>query len=187
LWCMLSVSPRRSAPQRAETEAGPRCVSWRREVREWMRSALYIARLPLLRLTHICPYTELCQHVWSKKLTYTIVCDDEQFYKTVETAARMNMTVFCDVARCSLVECEVPSSHGGEYEAQNLLGCTAVFLIVCWPTFQSYVRPDDGGSTDLWNVGRHTIKNTAVHPRRLSASNSPPWELEISHNFSIGF
>jgi hypothetical protein len=65
-----------------------------------------------------------------------IVCDDEQFYKTVETAVRMNMTVFCDVARCSLVEYEVPSSHGGEYEAQNLLGCTAVFLIECRPTFQ---------------------------------------------------
>jgi hypothetical protein len=25
--------------------------------------------------------------------------------------------------------CEISSSHGGEYEAQNLLGCTAVFLI----------------------------------------------------------
>jgi hypothetical protein len=24
--------------------------------------------------------------------------------------------------------CEISSSHGGEYEAQNLLGCTAVFL-----------------------------------------------------------
>jgi hypothetical protein len=27
-------------------------------------------------------------------------------------------------------------------------------------------RPD-GGSTDLWNVSRHSIKNTAVHPRWL--------------------
>jgi hypothetical protein len=25
--------------------------------------------------------------------------------------------------------CEISSSHGGEYEAQNLLGYTAVFLI----------------------------------------------------------
>jgi hypothetical protein len=25
--------------------------------------------------------------------------------------------------------CEISSSHGGEYEAQNLLGCTAMFLI----------------------------------------------------------
>jgi hypothetical protein len=28
-----------------------------------------------------------------------------------------------------LTTCEISSSHGGEYEAQNLLGCTAVFLI----------------------------------------------------------
>jgi hypothetical protein len=33
-------------------------------------------------------------------------------------------------------------------------------------------RPDDGVSTHLWNVGRHLIKNTAVHPRRLWASAS---------------
>jgi hypothetical protein len=36
---------------------------------------------------------------------------------------------------------EISSSHGGEYEAQNLLGCTAVFLIECRPTFQRYVLP----------------------------------------------
>jgi hypothetical protein len=29
--------------------------------------------------------------------------------------------------------CEISSSHGDEYEAQNLLGCTAVFLIECRP------------------------------------------------------
>jgi hypothetical protein len=28
---------------------------------------------------------------------------------------------------------EISSSHGSEYEAQNLLGCTAVFLIECRP------------------------------------------------------
>jgi hypothetical protein len=31
-------------------------------------------------------------------------------------------------------------------------------------------RPDDGGSTYIWNAGRHSIKNTAVHPRRFWAS-----------------
>jgi hypothetical protein len=36
---------------------------------------------------------------------------------------------------------EISSSHGGEYEAQNLLGCTAVFLIECRPTFQRCVLP----------------------------------------------
>jgi hypothetical protein len=32
-------------------------------------------------------------------------------------------------------------SKGQKYEAQNLLGCTAVFLIECRPTFQGYVLP----------------------------------------------
>jgi hypothetical protein len=41
-------------------------------------------------------------------------------------------------------------------------------------------RPDDRGSTHLWNVGRHPIKNMAVHPRRLWTSYSPQWEPEIS-------
>jgi hypothetical protein len=35
--------------------------------------------------------------------------------------------------------------------------------------FRSH-RPDDGGSTHLWNVGRHRIENTAVHPRRIWTS-----------------
>jgi hypothetical protein len=40
-------------------------------------------------------------------------------------------------------------------------------------------RPEDGGSTHLWNVGRHPTKNMAVHPRRFWASYLTPWELEI--------
>jgi hypothetical protein len=36
---------------------------------------------------------------------------------------------------------EILSSHGGEYEGQNLLGCTAVSLIEYRPTFQRYVLP----------------------------------------------
>jgi hypothetical protein len=35
-------------------------------------------------------------------------------------------------------------------------------------------------STNSWNVGQYSVKNTAVHPRRFWASCSPPWELEIS-------
>jgi hypothetical protein len=38
-----------------------------------------------------------------------------------------------------IIDCEISNSHGGEYEAQNLLGCTAVFLIDCRPTFQRCV------------------------------------------------
>jgi hypothetical protein len=39
------------------------------------------------------------------------------------------------------MKCQISSSHGGENEAQNLLGCTAVFLIECRSTFQRYVLP----------------------------------------------
>jgi hypothetical protein len=42
-------------------------------------------------------------------------------------------------------------------------------------------RPDDGGSTYFWNVGRRLFY-TAVHPRiQIWTSYSPPWELETSH------
>jgi hypothetical protein len=65
----------------------------------------------------------------------------------------------------------------------------------CWlrkcrnPTDVSEVRtasiraathcPDGRVSTHLWNVGKHVFDYTAVHPRRLSTSYSPPWEPEI--------
>jgi hypothetical protein len=39
------------------------------------------------------------------------------------------------------VSSEISSSHGSEYEAQYLLGCTAMFLIECRQTFQKYVLP----------------------------------------------
>jgi hypothetical protein len=45
----------------------------------------------------------------------------------------------------SVQECEISSSHGGEYEAQNPLGCTAVLLIEFRPTFQRYVLPPSSG------------------------------------------
>jgi hypothetical protein len=54
------------------------------------------------------------------------------------------------------------------WRVQSLLACTAVFLIGRRPTFQRCVRHDAGGSTHLWNVGRHPIKNTAVHSGRLN-------------------
>jgi hypothetical protein len=40
---------------------------------------------------------------------------------------------------------EISSSHEGEYEAQNLLGCTAMFLIEFRPTFRRYQLPPTSG------------------------------------------
>jgi hypothetical protein len=42
-------------------------------------------------------------------------------------------------------------------------------------------RPDDGGSTHVWNVGLLQRENTTLHHRRLSSAYSPPWEHEVSH------
>jgi hypothetical protein len=47
---------------------------------------------------------------------------------------------------------EISSSHGGEYEAENLLGCTAVFLIKCRPTFQRYVLLPSSGRDKISEI-----------------------------------
>jgi hypothetical protein len=48
-------------------------------------------------------------------------------------------------------------------------------------------RPDAGGNTYLWNVGRQLFY-TAVHPRKqIWTSYSPPWELEISDTYYTCF
>jgi hypothetical protein len=40
-------------------------------------------------------------------------------------------------------------------------------------------RPDDGGSKDLWNVGKLLPEYTVLQPRRQPSSCSPPWEPQI--------
>jgi hypothetical protein len=49
--------------------------------------------------------------------------------------------------------------------------------------------PDEGGSTYLWNVGQHSIKNKAVHPRRLSfiLAAVRTWNLTKQQLFSPSF
>jgi hypothetical protein len=49
----------------------------------------------------------------------------------------------------NLHECDISSSHGKEYEAQNLLGCIAVFLTECRLTFQRYVLPPSSGRSHI--------------------------------------
>jgi hypothetical protein len=39
--------------------------------------------------------------------------------------------------------------------------------------------PDDGGSDNLWNVGKLIPVNTALQPRRQPSSYSQPWEPQI--------
>jgi hypothetical protein len=54
------------------------------------------------------------------------------------------------------------------------------YILAAVRTWNLTHRPDDGGSTYLWNVGRQLFY-TAVYPRRqFWTTYSPPWELEIS-------
>jgi hypothetical protein len=40
-------------------------------------------------------------------------------------------------------------------------------------------RPDDGGSTDLWNVSKLTPVCMALQPRKRPSSYSPLWEPQV--------
>jgi hypothetical protein len=56
------------------------------------------------------------------------------------------------------------------FEDCCLLGCSTVI---------AGDRPDDGGSKDLWNVGKLLLDYTVLEPRRQPSSYSPPWEPQI--------
>jgi hypothetical protein len=74
-----------------------------------------------------------------------MICSVNALFSTTKT-------IFLHLQTVRAVRFQVLS--GGECEVQSLLGCTAVFLIGCRPTFQRCVLPpssgpDDGGSTHL--------------------------------------
>jgi hypothetical protein len=61
--------------------------------------------------------------------------------------------------------CEISSSHGGEYEAKNLLGCTAVFLNDCHPMFQRYVLPPSSLITMMMEAARTSETSVDIQLR----------------------
>jgi hypothetical protein len=64
------------------------------------------------------------------------------------TRTRFRFVAFTGSTVMQISACEISGSQGGEYEAQNILGCTAVFLIGCRPTFQRCVLlPSSGPSS----------------------------------------
>jgi hypothetical protein len=79
--------------------------------------------------------------------------------------------------------CELSSSHGGGYEAQNLLGYTAMFLIGCRPTFQRCVQPPSSGwlMTEAARTSETSVdiqlRTKAVHPRRFWALYEAIWRV----------
>jgi hypothetical protein len=74
-------------------------------------------------------------------------------FKSTELSYNMNIQHVINKFACehtcesykAILHCEITSSHVGEYEAQNLLGCTAMFLTECRPTFQRCVLPPSSG------------------------------------------
>jgi hypothetical protein len=101
------------------------------------------------------------------------------------------MTVFLDVAPCSLVEVFRHFRGACWLHHQGLLitlmmktastSETSVNFYQRWlrPHARLTHRPDDGGSKDLWNVGKRLPDYTALQPRRQPSSYSPPWEPQI--------
>jgi hypothetical protein len=69
----------------------------------------------------------------------------------VLTAVSTKMAVFWVVAPCSLVEVYLR------------------FRGPCCLHHYGYYRPDDGGSKDLWNIGKLLPDYTALQPRRQSS------------------
>jgi hypothetical protein len=56
--------------------------------------------------------------------------------KRLKTTGLNNVQFLRDLMVSSMRLCEISSSHSGEYEAQSVLGFTAMFLIRCQPTFK---------------------------------------------------
>jgi hypothetical protein len=77
----------------------------------------------------------------------------------------LKMTVFWDVAPCSLVE----------FYRRFRGACCLQY------------RPDDGGSKHIWNVGKRLPDYAAQQPRRQPSSYLPPWEHKISLSEKILF
>jgi hypothetical protein len=98
--------------------------------------------------TYLPLYRSLIPHfIWGKRQGVLITLTYNTFQNGVYN---LGIPVY-SASKTSCIQCEISSSHGGEYDVQNcLLGCTAVY---------------DGGSTYLWNIVRQLFY-TAVHPRK---------------------
>jgi hypothetical protein len=93
----------------------------------------------------------LCQRVHFR-ISATFQC------RCVKRVTSLEVLLHTTTAHCvnEILLCEISSSHGGEYEAQNLLECTAVFE--CRPTFQLITRQYIPEDSELRNCIRFYTK-----------------------------
>jgi hypothetical protein len=94
------------------------------------------------------------------------------------------------ISRPNKYKMEVTHYQCKSSASSNLLPVMAVFWVVALCSlvevyqrfrgpFCLHHRPDDGGSKNLWNVGKLLQDYTALQPRRQPSSYSPPWESQI--------
>jgi hypothetical protein len=105
----------------------------------------------------------LCSFITQKLIfrsTFMLCCLFDDADSRLVCIVRIKLRVFWDVVPCSHVEVD---------------RCFRVAYCL------HRHRHDEGGSTPLCNVGQLQRDYTALHPRRLYTSYSPPWEPEISH------
>jgi hypothetical protein len=97
-------------------------------------------------------------------------------------------------ALCSLqvslwLQLHVPSCNGSlivislQMESKYRFRATAIFVAVFWVVVACRlvwnIRPDDGGSKELWNLRELTPVCTELRPRIEPSSYWPPWETQI--------
>jgi hypothetical protein len=103
--------------------------------------------------------------LWRFMTVFTIACHSSSLSRWIQSILwrsllMLKFRVFWNVLPCSQIDVD-----------RHLRGACCLY----------HQRPDDGGSTHLWNVSRHRYENTAVHSKRLWTSYSLPWEPEILH------
>jgi hypothetical protein len=137
----------------------------RTEYQKWMTNNC-IAGIPRVKLgnsraTQLTGQPDACKalrlHVHDR-YTNGVSWIGSRLKKKCVKYSRIWKAVFWVVAPCSLVE---------------------VYQRFRGPCCLQPHRPDDGGSKDLWNVGKLLPDYTALQPRRQPSSNSPSWEPQI--------
>jgi hypothetical protein len=78
---------------------------------------------------------------------------------------------------------EISGSHGGEDEADILLGYSAVYSRRSWPTFQRLLPPSSGWH--IRNVDQFLPEYMTQCPSRHPCSYPTPWEPEVSQSVAL--
>jgi hypothetical protein len=127
-----------------------------------LRTALKRSQLDLPIQRGLQYSTSLTAFCTNSKLWGTLIFSRPMRFQVLTAASMMFRIVFWDVQPCTIM---VDRRFRGAYCLHHVLPCTIIVDRRFRGTFCLHNRPDDEGSTYLWNVGRQLLY-TAVHPRR---------------------